>query len=313
MKATKYFAVIGIAIFVYIIYRLKIGNIYSEIKNADVFFILLSLVVLFFGMIMQTAKWHVIAKKQKINVSFKEAIRINFISNFYGFVTPSKLGGVVRAGYLKKDGESIGKGMSNFIIDRILDIASLFFIGIVAIAILGNKFNILPMGYLIGIFFAIAILIYVFVDKERTKKILRVFYIKFFPKNIKEKTKATFESFYEDMPKKRHFPLFFIINVSCWIIFYLITYIIGVSLGINVEFLYFIAILPIVSVVSLLPITINGFGTREAALISLFSIFNIEAAKVFSMSILSLVISGLVPAMIGLAIIIKEKSDKWKK
>jgi len=146
-------------------------------------------------------------------------------------------------------------------------------------------------------------------DKKRSKFLLRIFYKKLIPKKIKERIKKGFHSFYEDMPKKRYFILFFLLNLINWIISYTVVFFIGLSLGIDISFFYFLAILPIGTFVSLIPITINGLGTREAMLITLFSLFNINATKVFSMSILSLFFAGVIPAIIAIFLIFKEKDN----
>ena len=68
--------------------------------------------------------------------------------------------------------------------------------------------------------------------------------------------------------------------------------------------------MPIVTFVGQIPITINGLGTREAVMISLFGLLGIGATKIFSMSIINLIINGIIPAIIGLALITLSKEDK---
>ena len=85
------------------------------------------------------------------------------------------------------------------------------------------------------------------------------------------------------------------------------TYFVGLSLGIDLPFIFYLAILPIGTLITLIPISINGLGTREATLISLFALFGIESAKVFSMSIVSLIIAGIIPAIIGIFLIFKKR------
>ena len=125
-------------------------------------------------------------------------------------------------------------------------------------------------------------------------------------KKIKVKVRRGFYSFYQDMPKKRYFPLFFLLNIVNWIVLYAMTFFIGVSLGIIISFIYFLAILPIATLISHVPVTIGGLGTREAAMIYLFNLFGVEATKIFSMSIISLFM-GLIPSIIGIFLILKKR------
>ena len=71
--------------------------------------------------------------------------------------------------------------------------------------------------------------------------------------------------------------------------------------------------MPITTFVGQLPITINGLGTREAAMISLFGLLGISATKIFSMSLINLVINGIFPAIIGMLLILQSKKNHGGK
>lgn len=308
MNYKNYLPIIGIAIFIYLLLKIGISKIFNSIIKADISFLIiacfLTLVLFFF----QTLKWHLIARKQKIPINFKDSFKINLIGNFYGFVTPSKLGTIIRAEYLKKYTGGIGKGLSNFFLDKILDFCSLFFLLLVFSFILGEKLVQVSILYFLVPFFIFALMLVIFINKKIATFPLRLFYKTLLPKKLKKKAKLTFDSFYEDMPtKKRNILFFFLINVITWIITYLATFFVGLSVGINLNFLHYLAIIPIGTIISFIPITINGLGTREATLISLFSLFGIEATKVFSMSILTLIITGAIPALIASFLILKKR------
>lgn len=66
------------------------------------------------------------------------------------------------------------------------------------------------------------------------------------------------------------------------------TYLIAVSLGSKVGFVYFIGFLPIVWLISMIPISINGLGLREQSFIVLFGLAGMNAEMAVSISILFL-------------------------
>lgn len=308
MKLKRYLPVIGITIFAYILFRLDFRKILEEISNANLWFIFLALCFTFVFLITQTLKWFVIAKAQKTHVPFPTAFRINLISFFYGFITPSSVGGAIRAEYLKKyNNNNVGKGIGNFAIDKVFDLFALIFLGGAFSFMFGKIFPINYIFYLIGIFAFLVIILLVFRDRERSKKILRIFYRKLIPNKIKSKMKKGFYSFYENMPKKRNFILFFFFNVINWTTLYTMFFFVGLSLGINIPYLYFLAIMPIATLIGHLPLTINGLGTREAIMIWLFGFIGVESTKVFSMSVVSILIAGIIPAIIGYLLIFKTK------
>ncbi len=311
MKITNwknFLSVIGILLFLYILFKIDLINVFDEIKKVNIYFIGIAIILVFIMLLIQTFKWHVIAIIQDIKIPFNQSFKINLISNFYGLITPSKIGAVIRAEYLKKytKNSSVGKGLFNFTIDKILDIVSVIFMAIIFSFLFKDRLY-LPIGFFTSLFLAFVLVTLFFIKKERSRMVLRFFYNKITNKTIKNKAKITFDSFYDNVPKKKYLILFLLINLICWISIYLIYYFIGLSLGIKLNFLYYLAILPISTLVSMLPISIGGLGTREAALISLFTLFNVEAAKVFSMSIIDYLIVGILPSIIAIFLIIKEK------
>ncbi|MBU0894319.1 MAG: flippase-like domain-containing protein [Nanoarchaeota archaeon] len=307
MKIKRFLPLIGILIFIYLLIKLDLSEIIQEIKNANLFLLFIALFFVFLVLITETLKWFVIARKQEIKIPFKDAFKINLITNFYSFITPSKLGTILRVEYLKKYTQNRGRGFSNFVLDKFLDIFSIFFLAIIFSILIGKDLEIIPISLLITIFLTGILLFLLFIKKDRSKPILRIFYIYLVPKKIKERARKAFDSFYEKIPKKREFLLFSVFNMFNWIVIYFVTYIIGVSLGINLPFYYFLAILSIGTIIALIPITINGLGTREATLITLFSLFGLGSAKVFSMSLLTFILYGIIPAIIGSFLSIKNK------
>ena len=132
MKWKRYLPVFGILLFVYILIKIDLQSVLLEIQNANIYFLLIAVLLVFVMMLSETIKWFTIARFQNIKIPFNDALKINMIDNYYGFITPSKVGSVIRAEYLKKYTEGhFGKGLFNFIIDKVMDLSSVIFIAIV--------------------------------------------------------------------------------------------------------------------------------------------------------------------------------------
>lgn len=310
----KILPVIGIGIFIYLLVKLDVRKVLGEISHMNLFYLVFIIPLVGIFICMQTLKWYVIARKQKINVPFFTAVKINLISNFYGFITPSKLGSVIRADYLKKySDDKIGKGLSNFVLDKVLDLGSLFFLGALMTFIfreeIGENAKISPIIPLILLIIIVACTLF-FLKKERAKMILGFVYAKLLPEKIREKAKITFHSFYEDMPNKRFLLSVALLNLVAWISIISVSYVIGLSIGINISFFYYLVIMPICTIVAQIPISISGLGIREGTMIILFGIFNVPAIKVFSLGVIDIFFMLLIPSSIGLLLAFLEKSNK---
>jgi hypothetical protein len=310
MKIKKFLPIIGILIFIYIIIKLDISKIINEIIRAKLNFLLIAIFFIFLSFITETLKWFAIARVQKTRIPFLQAMRINLLSFFYGFITPSKVGGVIRAKYLKEYNNNVGKGVGNFILDKVLDVCSLVFLAILFSFVFKDILPINFFYYSIILLVSMTIFLFIFFDMKKSKFLLKIFYRRFVPNRWKERAKREFYSFYEDMPKKRFFFLFFILNILNWIVLYAILFFIGRAVGINLSFFYFLAILPIATLVGQIPITMSGLGTREATLIILFGLVGIDKTKVVSMSIINLFIGAVIPSAIGGLLSLKKRNNK---
>jgi hypothetical protein len=306
-KIKKWIPIVGIGIFIYLLIKLDITQVFGEFKTLNWNYILIALILVTVFLAVQTLKWFILAKRQKINVPFREAIKIDLISNFYGFVTPSKIGSIVRTDYLKKYGGDTGKGISNFVLDKFLDLSSLCLIIMGFGFLINQKLVSENYFYFVLILFVImASLFLIFYKKSNTRFLLKIIYRKLIPERLKEKTRMLFESFYKDIPSLGFLLFAFIVNLLNWIINYTIMYFIGLALGIDVKISYFLMILPISTLVAQIPITINGLGTRELTMIGLFSLLGVSAVKVFSMSIIGIIIMSIIPSLIAILFLIKK-------
>ena len=79
------------------------------------------------------------------------------------------------------------------------------------------------------------------------------------------------------------------------VVFY---YLIGLAFGLKIPFLDYFIIIPIVLLVQVVPVTINGLGLREAAYVALFASYGITAGTAVSFSVIDVALR-LVVAVVG--------------
>lgn len=73
----------------------------------------------------------------------------------------------------------------------------------------------------------------------------------------------------------------------------LLNWLLAGALHLNVPFRYFFVLIPMVSVLALVPATIAGFGLREAAYLALFGLVKLSPASSVSLSLLFFLVSAL--------------------
>lgn len=289
---------IGVILFIYILSKLDFSELWQAIKRIDYrYFLVLPFTVVLI-LYLQTLKWQVLLKLQGFKIRFASLLKIHLISNYYAFITPSRIGYFTKIPYLQHIlGGSLAKAGGSVIIDRILDILVLALFALVGSLLLLSYYPNVFVVSLILVLILIIIILF-FYSKKRAKFFISFFKI-FIPERFKDKLREIFNEFYDNFPAKKKLLIPVLLTLVVWLIAYSQMYIIALALSINISYWHFIILLPLSTVVSLLPITISGLGTREAVLILIFSAYNVSSESIVAMSLIGFVLLYYLPSFIG--------------
>ena len=290
---------IGIGIFVYIVQDIGPEKIYEALMNIDPVLMAISFLIFFPRITLSTYKWQLVAKTQGIEVGLPTMIQINIIGLFYGTITPSGLGDWMRIFYLKEEsGDCFGKCTSNVIIDQFIELFSLFILALFGSLLIIEYFpGILVALLCCGAFFAF--IIFLFEEKKRGKRLLKMVYDIFVPERLKQTVAAEFDAFYHGIPPLTKLVIPFLIAVFCYALFFVQIYIVALSFSIDIPLLEFILVYAIASLIGLIPVTVSGLGTREGTLIHLLAIYGIAEQDAVAISLAGYVITYLLPSIMG--------------
>ena len=311
MKIKNLLPLIGIALFVYIIVSTgptKIMSSFQELNKLHLFYYLLLAILIFVPItLLQTLKWYLILKKQNITLPFLYLIKLQIISTYYSSITPGKLGSFIKVSYIQnKTKKPFGEAFSSVLADRILDLITLCILSLIGSLLLVEYSSQILFKILIPIII-LCFIIFFFIGKKRSSFILLFVYKFLIPHKLKSKAKESFNLFYDTLPRIKHLTLPFLLTILVWVLIYTQTYIIALSFDIKIPYYYFIPIFAISTVVTLIPVTIAGLGTRELTLITLFKLFLIKPEKVVSMSLFWVIISTLILAIPGIYLTFKNE------
>ncbi len=310
-QAKKFLPLIGIAIFVYIVYNLDIEKIIVVFLSINPIFIICSLTLTIPRLIIRNTAWQIIQKEQKITISFFQSLKIFLIGYFYGSITPGYIGQIMRVPYMKeKTGAPYGKLFVNSLMETIIHTLSLYGMMLIgALLVMG----VLPeLLYISGIWVVLlAIILFYFVKRERGEKLFHLLIQYLIPKKLKTNLYRFVDTFYTDFPEIKKLLLPLILGIFTWIIIFSQEYIIVLALGIDIPYLYFLLLFPIANVVGFIPITFAGLGTRELTAIFLFStLFGVVEEEVFVFTLLGFVITDIFTGFIGFILSLTETKKR---
>jgi len=309
IEIKNFLGFLGLLILVYLIYNIGFREIILTFINLKILFLLISLPFLFLCFAIWSYRLKYLLDVKKFNLNFNYVLKMYFIGNFYSTITPSQIGGVImKIFYIRKEtSRTLTETASVVILDKILEIITLLILGIVGIFVLFEYLSI-KLFLLIILMIVVFILILILLVKKNWGEIFfRLAYKFVVPKNIKEKAKLSFESFYQHLFTNKILILPFILAILGWIVLYSFAYFLGFSLGIEISYPIFIIIMAIGSLVGLLPISFGGLGTREGTVVFLLGLFGVVASQSFALSISAYVIAKFFPALVGLILVFNNK------
>jgi len=299
MKIRKFLPLMGLAIFAYLIYKAGFNNILNSFKTINPIYLLIFLILVIIFAVIQTYKWAILIKQQGISISFRSLLEMRFIGEFYNFVVPGRFGSLIRILYLRdKTKRNLGEVSVNVIIDKIIDTFVVFLFSIAGALLLIKHFS--NLYWQIGLSLILLVLLALFFkSKRRSMFLFKFIYKTFIPDKLKDKAMESYDLFFKNIPSFRKLIKPILIGIIAWLLNYTSLYILADTFNINVPYIYFITIFAIATVVTLIPITIAGLGTRELALIALFSVFSVESSKILALAITSYILTILL-SLIGL-------------
>lgn len=249
-------------------------------------------------------RWQLLLGALHIRLPFKEVCRITFISNFFHYLFPSKLGGdAVRIFYVVKlTGRPVELILST-LVDRCVGVVALMSVPFVVILILrptGRLYEVVGLAYaLVSAFLLLAIAVGLGVGRGSLSLL-----------SARPGTKLgslvhSLRSFLHLYTQQKGILLqTFWIATATHVLNIAIYYSLGVSLGEGSRVLDFFYFVPMVFLATLLPVSLGGLGVREWTFVYFFTELGMPRHTALSISLLNLLVkigASLIGAVLYLA------------
>ncbi len=307
MRYTKYLALIGVILFLYILYSVGPLEIAANFSKIDPVLFAGVLALVAPNLLLKGLKQQILVAAVGKNLSLFENTRIWLIGFFFGSVTPAKAGDFLRAHYLNKhSGLSLGAGLAATAMERILDLLFMFLAAVLGLLFFSLQFSIGVeiISVLVGFLIVFLIGLVVLSRKRLVAFLLRPVFNFLLPEKFKPQFKSGFHDFYDSIKplvqKKRVLLLLAVLTVASWLLIIFQYYLVAVSLQLPVSFALILSIMPAILLIEALPISFAGVGTRDATTIFLLGFPGIAAASAVSFS-LTILAMNILTAGIGLA------------
>ncbi len=236
---------------------------------------------------LMAISWGVLLRAKDSKVPYRQVIYAHVVGNFFGTFLPSTLGiDAVRAYSLSRYLKNGVEAASSMFVVRAVGFLVLFIIAIVFA---------IPMARLAGsheifwgllatftAFLSTVIAVYHRRTYELLEKVLGFLVVKGIVEKLHDFRLSLLNY------SRRRLTLVFLIalTVIYQILGIVVVYVIGLALGISTSLSYYFVLIPVICVITILPISVAGLGVRESSFVYLFSLAGALPGQALSLSLL---------------------------
>ncbi len=296
-------AALAVLILAALIWTVHPARIWAAFRSANFFMIFLAFLLMPLNFAIQIYKWHYIVSWVRRDVSFPEAARTLLISLAIGLGTPGRVGEYSRGFFVK--GTDWVTGLGLVAIDKLYSLLIITALGgITSLLLIPHLPRLSFVGTAARACFAVLflfILILLFWPQTFRGLIVRLGHR--FPEN---------HPFHRliygvELLSNRRGQIVFWLSLFVFLV-YSFQFFILVNAFESVDLRTGALVIPsIFFVKAMLPISVGDLGIREGASVFLFRKFGVTSVAAFNGPILLFVINLLLPGLVGLYFLLKEK------
>ncbi|MCK9602946.1 MAG: flippase-like domain-containing protein [Candidatus Omnitrophica bacterium] len=279
---------ISIVLLLFLFRQIDKKSLLEIIKNADKGYLFLAFIVFFFNYVFCLLRWQMLLKAIKIHIPISRII-ISFAGGvFFSLFLPSTIGGdLMRSMDLAAHTKRPREVVATVFLDRLSG-----YIGLVVLALLSLFFGwrlLEDRIILISVSLITVLLIIILLVLFNKTIFLKI--NKYLSGLSSGKIMGSVMNLHQEIHLFRHHKKVIFKNLLLSVFVQIITpfcfYIIALSVGLQINIVYFFILLPIIGAITLLPISIGGLGLRDATTIFFFAHVGVSKNLAFAMSLLN--------------------------
>lgn len=288
-KYATYF--IGFIVFLLIIGWIDLEKTMQILLNTNPVLFVVSMLMFIPMFFTKILRWKFIMDKQKIHYSVGKCSSMYLSALYIGLVTPGKVGELIRTFYLKRDGVAFGRGFFSVFFDRFYDLLALLSIAYLGLFLFAEVFRTLIVFLtVVGLIGAAALGVFI-LKKNTLGKIVKFIIARATPKKYRDDIENTAREFYKDIRILGPASLFYIVFLSflSWFAHFIQVQLLAMSIGMDVSMIHIAFVVSVATLLSLLPVSLLGVGTRDASFVFLFAMIGITKEISVALSTLMLI------------------------
>ena len=300
-KILRYvFKLLGPALLVYILWRIDLGVLLDRLADVSVWLYVAALALGLVTPMFKAIRWRGIVRANPgADLPVLRSYAYYLAGAFLGAVTPGRVGELYKVSYLRDHGLSFGRSAATVLVDRIFDVVAPLVLGCIGLALHPDMPG-ADLGKLVGLVaIAAAGLAAAYIMRNRLRTMLLRIITKLSGPDRSEQIDQSLSDFAAGVRAVGPgvYAACVILTLAAWAVYCGQREVIALAIGMDVDVVYFAVVFTVAALLSMLPISIVGIGTRDAALVYFLGRVGVgpeEAVTLSSLILLAMLFKTLI-------------------
>jgi hypothetical protein len=277
----------GICLLILLFIWVDLGAMVAAIRQVRLDLLALLIAAIFAARLMSALRWYVLLRGLHSAVSYTGVLRLTFVSDFIGYFSPGSLGvDALRLYGMSRTTSNLASSATSMLVERMLA-----FLALIVLVLIGLAFQlpVLPpeIGRLAWVGLALLVLALVGLMGPPFRR--TTLWLLSYRRLTRFQSGA--QKVYRSLDQYRARPGLLASSFVIAVLFQLMrcanTAIGAAAFGVHLPFLLYVVIMPVIILITLLPISIAGLGVRELGFVYLFGQVGMPAEVALSLSLLT--------------------------
>ncbi|MDD4910566.1 MAG: lysylphosphatidylglycerol synthase transmembrane domain-containing protein [Candidatus Omnitrophica bacterium] len=280
---------VSILLLFFLFSKVNIEELRVTISKADPVYIIAAFLLLLFLYLLALIRWDMLLRGVMLHIPLRR-VAVSFLGgNFFNLFLPSTIGGdVVRSMDLVIHTRSSKEVVATVLLDRISGFVGLVSVAIVALLLGYRYISDEPVVFFIiaaVAFILLALIIVLF--NERVFLFVNSLLKSHHEKGIRAYLKNLHQEIYHFRSRSAVITKNFFISVAIQAMTPLIFWLTARALGADIPLIYFFIFVPVVTTITILPVSIGGLGLRDMSTVFFFTKVGMAHNAALAMSLIN--------------------------
>jgi glycosyltransferase 2 family protein len=292
---TKVFAIIKVAVtvllFVYIFRKIDFQQFGATLRNARLDILAVAFLVLWIGHYICIYRWRMLMRPLMPVLTLAHLFGIYCIGLFFNLTFPTVVGGdVVKMYYAGKPSKSYAQSFAATFLDRDAGMLAMMIIACCAILVYPVIVPRVPVPFIVWSAFIVFVVGNVGIFSPYFHRILTGLLRRLKMSKIAVKVDMISNAFQVMGKHKAVLMGSLLISLINQLLVIAVAWIMALGLRLHVSPVYFLIFVPVITLISMIPVSLNGMGLREYAFMGLFGAVGVPASSCIALGILSSIV-----------------------